>query len=81
MSLPAATPVGAIVGVLCVVAALALGRGFGLLFILFVLFFALPMWLTHLYFLLKSASPRPWVRLLPSSLSLIGVLVGAVVLL
>ena len=27
--------------------------------ILFVLFFALPMWLTHLYFLLKSASPRP----------------------
>lgn len=68
---------------LCVGSALLLGYSYGLLINLFVLFFALPMLLTHVYQLSRQTLARRsnptipranWHRLAASGLSVVGVI-------
>ena len=70
---------------LCVGSALLLGYSYGLLINLFVLFFALPMLLTHVYQLSRQTLARRsnptipranWHRLAASGLSVVGVILG-----
>jgi hypothetical protein len=76
---PRGYALGLAVLLLCVGSVLLLGRSYGLLINLFVLFFALPMLLTHVYQLLRQHDTSHWHVLAASGLSVMGVILAGLV--